>query len=535
VFDPHAAQRRLDRRRFLAVAGGGTLAAALSIAGSSSATRAWAAPRFPEHPFGLGVASGDPLPDGVVLWTRLAPDPLAPDGTGGMPDRAVPVLWQVAHDPDFRRVVRAGEEMAVPELGHSVHADVSGLQPGREYWYRFRVGNEISEVGRTKTAPAAGAAVSSMSFAFASCQNAPDGYFTAYRHLLDEDLDLVVHLGDYIYEGDAQGEIGRGHLPAAEVFSLADYRVRFGQYKSDPDLQAAHAAFPWAVTLDDHDVENNWAGAISQRDDEPDQDPAVFLQRRAAAFQAYYENQPLRRTSRPSGPDMRLYRRLSYGNLVQLSLVDTRQYRDDQACGGGREFDCVERLDPERTMLGAAQEQWVLDGFATGGATWNVLANQVFAMQADSADGPETAFGMDTWDGYAAARRRLFAGVRDRGVDNFVIVTGDAHRSAAADLKIDFDDAASPTIGTEFLGTSVSSGRDGRDLDDLCRTWLAENPHIKFCNAQRGYVRCDIAPGELRTHYRTVPFVSRPGAPITTRATISVEAGRPGIGQVEAS
>jgi alkaline phosphatase D len=523
---------RLDRRRFLALAGGGTLASALALGGASSG-QAWAAPRFPDHPFGLGIASGDPLPDGVVLWTRLAPTPLAPDGSGGMPDRPVPVAWQVADDPAFRRVVRAGEETAVAELGHSVHAEVSGLQPGREYWYRFRVGNDISEVGRTKTAPAVGTALSSMSFAFASCQNVPDGYFTAYRHMLDEDLDLVIHLGDYIYEGDAQGEIGRGHLPAAEVFSLADYRVRFGQYKSDPDLQAVHAAFPWAVTLDDHDVENNWAGSISQEDHEPDQDPAVFLQRRAAAFQAFYENQPLRRASRPSGPDMQLYRRLSYGNLAQINLVDTRQYRDDQACGDGRQFDCAERLDPSRTMLGAAQEEWLLDGFTNTDTTWNVLANQVFAMQADSAAGPERAFGMDTWDGYAAARQRLFSGVHDRGVDNFVILTGDAHRSAAADLKLNFDDPASPTVGAEFLGTSISTGKDGRDLDALCQTWLAENPHIKFCNAQRGYVRCQLTPTQMRTDYRVVSYVSRPGAPIGTRASIHLEAGRPGIQHID--
>jgi alkaline phosphatase D len=518
----------LDRRRFLTLAGGGTLAVASVLAGASNSP-AQASPRFPADPFSLGIASGDPSPDGFVLWTRLAPDPLAPDGRGGMPDRVVPVQWQVADDPRFRRVVRAGAERATPELGHSVHAEVSGLQPGRDYWYRFRVGPELSAVGRTRTAPAAGATLPALSFAFASCQNYPDGYFTAFRHLAEEDLDLVLHLGDYIYEGSAQGDIGRAHLPAAECFSLADYRVRYGQYKGDPDLQACHAALPWIVVPDDHEVDNNWADDL----DGHDVGGAEFLARRAAAFQAYYENVPLRRSSLPSGPDMQLYRRFSFGDLAQFDVVDTRQYRDNQACGDGRQFDCAERLDPDRTMLGAAQEAWLLDGLAASGATWNVMANQVFVMQGDSAYGPEQAFGMDTWDGYAAARARLFAGIQERAVDNFVVVTGDAHRSVAADLEVNFDDPESPIVGTEFLGTSISSGGDGQDMDDWGRRWLAENPHMKFHNVQRGYARCELTREQWRTDYRVVPFVTEPGAPIRTRASVYVEAGRPGVREVD--
>lgn len=520
-----------DRRRFLALAGGGTLALALAGASTSAV---WATPRFREDPFSLGVASGEPDPHGVVLWTRLAPDPVAADGAGGMPGKAVSVAWQVAEDPRFRHVVRAGAEQATPELGHSVHVEVGGLRPDREYWYRFRVGSELSPVGRTRTAPRQDARLTSLSLAAVSCQNYPDGHFTAYQHLAQEDLDVVLHLGDYIYEGAAQGRLGRGHLPAAETFSLADYRVRYGQYKSDPHLRAAHAAAPWLVVLDDHEVENNWANEISQADSEPDQDPAVFLQRRAAAFQAYYENMPLRLTSRPHGPDMRLYRHVPFGGLAQISMVDTRQYRDDQACGDGRRIDCVERLEPERTMLGQEQEQWLLRGMQRSAATWQIMGNQVFMMQADHEAGPVQAFGMDTWDGYYAARRRLLSGVRDRGVENFVVLTGDAHRSVAADLKVDFDDTTSPAVGTEFLGTSVSSGADGRDMDDLGRTWLAENPHMRFHNAQRGYMRITATPRELRTDYRVVPYVTTPGAPVHTRASVFVEAGRPGIAHVTA-
>ncbi|WP_129666573.1 alkaline phosphatase D family protein [Phytoactinopolyspora endophytica] len=523
----HRPSSSLDRRRFLSLAGGGTLAVASAIAGFSSAS-AWGSPRFGDNPFSLGVASGDPMPDSVVLWTRLAPDPLAADGRGGMPDRTVPVQWQIAEDPDFRNVVRGGVERATPELGHSVHAEVSGLRADREYWYRFRAGREYSDVGRTRTAPAAAAALSSLTFAFASCQNYPDGHFTALRHLAEEDLDLVVHLGDYIYEGDAQGSIGRGHLPEAKCFSLEDYRIRYGQYKSDPDLQACHAAFPWVVVLDDHEVDNNWASDLDGSDNSDG-----FLDRRAAAFQAYYENTPLRRSSMPDGPDMRLYRRLTYGDLAQFNVVDTRQYRADQACGDGRQIDCDDRLDPSRTMLGDQQESWLLDGLAGSGATWNVMANQIFMMQADHEAGPVQAFGMDTWDGYAGARSRLLSEVHERGVENFVVVTGDAHRSVASDLKTDFDNVDSATVGTEFLGTSISSGGNGRDMDDLGRTWLDENPHMKFHNVQRGYARCELTPDEWRTDYRVVEHVTEPGSGISTRASIYVAAGKPGIQQVE--
>jgi alkaline phosphatase D len=313
------------------------------------------------------------------------------------------------------------------------------------------------------------------------------------------------------------------------VFSLADYRVRYGQYKSDPDLKAAHAAAPWVVAPDDHDVENNWAGDISQIDTEPDQDPAVFRQRRAAAYRAYYENLPLRRTSMPRGPEMQVYRRLTFGNLLQLNVLDTRRFRTDQLeCVRG----CDDRFDPARTMLGAQQEKWLLDGLGRSQARWNVLGNQVFAFEADHDAGESERYGMDTWDGYAAARQRLFDGVAARRVDNFVMITGDAHRSVAADLKLDFADPSSRTVGTEFLGTSISSGGNGADMDDLGVTWLAENPHMRFHNSQRGYQRCVVTRDEWRTDYRVVPEVTVAGGPVITRAGVTVEAGRPGVADV---
>lgn len=538
-----------SRRRFLASAGGSAALSALPVAtGVPSAPavpaaapagaavpapwRAASGTRLPGEPFTLGVASGEPWPDGVVLWTRLAPEPLAPDGRGGMPPGDVPVTWQVAEDPAFRRVVRSGVALATAGWAHSVHVEVGGLRPDRRYWYRFRTGRYVSATGRTRTAPAMGARLGSMRLAFASCQSYTEGHFTPLQHLAEEDVDLVVHLGDYIYEDAVPSPLGpaRDHLPAAELFSLADYRVRYGQYKSDPALQAAHAAHPWIAGLDDHEVGDNWARDV----DGDEQSGPRFLARRAAAFRALYEHLPLRRTARPVGPDMRLYRRLTFGDLAQLNVVDTRQYRDNQPCGPGRKLDCAERWDPERTMLGAAQERWLLDGLAGSRSTWNIMANQVFVMEGDAVAGPGQGFGMDTWDGYAAARQRLLDGVRERGVRNFVVTSGDAHRSVASDLTERFDDPGSATVATEFLGTSVSSGGDGADTDDWGELWLAENPHMRFHNVQRGYARCELTQGVWRTDYRVVPYVSRPGAGITTRASVYVAAGSPGIAHVDA-
>jgi alkaline phosphatase D len=508
---------RLHRRTFLGLTGAAGAGVAAAIAGFSAAP-VWADPRLSDNPFTLGVASGDPLPDGVVLWTRLAPDPLAFDGLGGMPPKAVPVNWQVCENERFHGVVAAGATHATPELGHSVHVEVTGLRPDREYYYRFKVGNHLSPIGRTRTAPAYGSDRRQLAFGFVSCQSMPVGHFTAYRHLADEDLDLVLHLGDYIYENATAGTIGRPHLPAAEIFSLADYRVRHAQYKTDADLQLAHARFPWAVTWDDHEVENNYAGDISE---DPKQSPESFRLRRAIAYQAYYEHMPLRRANIPQGSDMRLYRRLTNGNLAQFNILDGRQYRSDQVPTG--------MDNPSRTMLGSAQEQWLLDGLTSSKAVWNVLANQTVIAQADRDPGPGKTLPNDNWNGYAAARQRLFDGVAERDVRNMVVVTGDAHCSMVADLKQNFDDQSSRTVGVEFLGTSITSGGDGAEMDERGTEWLASNPHMKFYNTRRGYVRCQLDHKEWRTDYRIVPFVSQTDAPVSTRASFVVQNGQPGV------
>ncbi len=483
-------------------------------------------------PFTLGVASGDPAPDGVVLWTRLAPEPLMPDGTGGMPPRPVRVDYEVAADERFRRVVRRGRVVATPELGHSVHPEVAGLEPDRVYYYRFRVGGTLSPVGRTRTTPLASSSPRELTFAFASCQTWQDGYFTAYDHLAREDLDLVVHLGDYIYEHvpdrDRRGEVGESSLPS-EGFDLPGYRLQYALYKAEAPLRDAHARFPWIVTMDDHEVEDDWAGSHPGVTPVPNADPAAFRRRRAAAFQAMYENLPLRSAQLPAGPVIRLHRRLSYGRLVDLTMLDTRQYRDDQPCGDGRSATCIERFAAGRTILGARQRAWLLNGLATSPARWQVLGNQVPMGQGDLDPGPATKVSLDPWDGYVADRNRVLGAAQDLGVRNLVVITGDRHRNQVMDLRRDYADPESPTVGSEFVGTSVTTRGDGAEVDARGRLMLASNPDLKFYNARRGYVRVHVDRERWRTDFRVLPYVTRPGAPITTRATWVVEDRRPGV------
>jgi alkaline phosphatase D len=487
--------------------------------------------RLPRHPFALGVASGDPEPDGVVLWTRLAPEPLAPDGRGGMPGVDALVEWQVAEDERFRRIVRRGRTTAWARDAHSVHVEVHGLRPGREYWYRFRTGRHVSRTGVTRTAPAYGARVASLHAGVVSCAHLEHGWFTAYRRLAEDRPDLVVHLGDYLYEyrpgfeTSPDGNV-REHR-GQETVDLAGYRVRHAQYKSDTDLQELHATAPWAVVFDDHEVADNWAGDVPREAD------AAFLRRRASAFRAYYEHMPLRRTSLPRGPGMQIYRRLAWGDLLTLHLLDTRQYRDDQACGDENQIDCGARLDPDRTILGADQERWLLDGLGSSTSTWDVLGQQVFFARKDNLAGAEERLTMDAWDGYDVARRRLAGGILDRQVRNPVVLTGDVHRHYASDLLTDLatdrPDPDSATFGVELTCTSVSSGGDGKDLPDSAAVELEENPQLRFAHGRRGYLATTFTREELRADFRVLPVVSRRGGEAETAASFVVEAGRPGL------
>jgi alkaline phosphatase D len=507
----------ISRRSFMI--GAGALSG-LAIAGQIPSYAQTGAPKFAADPFSLGVASGDPAPDGVVLWTRLAPDPL---NGGGMPPNSVTVKWEIAEDEQMKKIVKRGEAVAAPELGHSVHVEAQGLKPARWYWYRFMVGSAVSPVGRTRTAPALTERLSHLSFAFASCQHYEMGHFTAFKHMANEQLDLVVHLGDYIYEGAPISSRARRHN-SPEIISLDDYRNRYALYKSDPDLKLAHVAFPWIVTWDDHEVDNNYAADIP----EDKQTREAFLQRRASAYQAYYEHMPLRRSSLPRGADMRLYRRLRFGYLAEFSVLDTRQYRTDQPCGDGVKVVCPEALNPKATMLGAEQERWLFDNLDKSKTRWNVIAQQVMVARWASGKGEEMRMSMDKWAAYPAALDSFMKFLKERKPSNPVVLTGDIHTNWVADLKADYNEPDSATIGTEFVGTSITSGGDGVDMRPDVERQLSDNPHIRFFNAQRGYVRCDVTPQRWQTDFRIVAAVTRPDEPISTRATFVVEDGKPG-------
>ncbi|MFJ2745973.1 alkaline phosphatase D family protein [Streptomyces sp. NPDC087440] len=533
-----AAARQLvhGRRRFLTVAG-----AAATLAFATNLPQAHAAPagdldarRITEDPFTLGVASGDPAPGSVLLWTRLAPRPYESDS--GLPRQRVRVEWEVAGDERFRRVVRRGSVVAHPEFHHSVHAEVTGLGEGRVFYYRFRTGKWISPVGRTRTAPGRGARTAALRMGVVSCQAYHDGYFTAYRHLAGEDVDVVFHLGDYLYEYAVNAVGGERkytdrRLPAhfnRETVTLEDYRLRYALYKTDPDLRAAHAAHPFVVTWDDHETENNYAGDTPENDVPPEE----FLLRRAAAYRAYWENQPLRAPQQPTGPDMRLYRRLRFGRLAQFDILDTRQYRSDQAYGDGWQTPGPESEDPRRTMTGAAQERWLIDGWRNPGGprpVWNVVPQQVTFAERRNRSTPDFKLSMDSWDGYPASRERVLAGVESAGVENLLVLTGDVHVSYGLDIKKDFRDPASRTLGTEIVTTSIASGKDGADKPADWERLTGANPHMKHYNGRRGYALVSLTEKQARADFRTVAAVTTPGAPVTTVASLVTEAGNPGL------
>ncbi len=514
--------RRISRRTLLK--GGGTLAAGVALS-SALAPRALAAPPFEGDPFSLGIASGDPTPDGVVLWTRLAPDPLAPNG--GLKPEPYGLRYELARDEGFRDIIRRGAVEALPDEAHSGRVEIEGLQPQSEYFYRFKFGTAISPVGRTRTSPRHDADVERLRFAFASCQNFPAGYFNAYADIVAQDVDFVIHLGDYIYEGPA-AEL-RAHAPLKEIFTLDEYRTRHAQYKTDLDLQAAHAAAPWCITWDDHEVDNNYA----DEEADPDMPRDAFLQRRAAAYRAYWEHMPLRRFRKPVGPDLNLYRRFTWGTLATFNALDGRQYRSDQPRGctpGERDASgyCPGALDPTRTKLGTQQKAWLLEELATTSARWNVLAQQTAFAPYDTDPGPGRAFGAgDNWDGYVVERQEIIDWMAERATPNPVVLTGDSHRNWVRDVPSQAMDFTSAPAATEFMGTSITSGGDPASPS---ATYGGDpnNPHVKFINNNRGYVLCTVDRGSWTSDYRIVPTVRRRGVPASTLATFVVESGRAG-------
>ena len=506
-------------RRRIFILGGVTAVVAAGPAPAGARQRQVKASAAP-YPFPLGVASGEPDAGSVVLWTRLATDPLNADDHGGMPDADVPVDWQVATTEQFTRVVARGTVVARYADAHSVHVVAGGLSPDAEYFYRFRARGHISAVGRTRTAPEG---QGTLRMAFASCADFQSGYYTAYRRMAEDRPDLILHLGDYIYESGAIAGAVRRHAGANEIVSLADYRRRYAQYRSDPDLQAAHAVAPWLVVPDDHEVENNYAG-LARADGVPSLTAAQWAARRAAAYRAYYENMPLRPAQAPSGNSIRLYRRVRWGRLATFHMLDTRQFRDDQACGDGWK-NCGDA--PGRSLPGRAQEAWLLNGLGQNGRGWDVIGQQVFFAAQTDADG---AGNMDAWDGYRASRARIQQGWRDRNVRNPLVLTGDVHAAWACDLKADYREPRSATIGTELVCTSITSGGDGTASTAVPRADV--NPHLRFYSNRRGYTLTTIGPAQVRADFRAVASVTEQDAPATTLKSFVIQDARPGVREI---
>jgi alkaline phosphatase D len=519
-----------DRRKLLAVAGGMAL-----FGGLDRGSGAWAAPRLAGYPFALGVASGDPLPDGVVIWTRLAPKPL--EDHGGMPALSFPVRWEVSEDERFERIVRSGETIARPELAHSVHVEVEGLRSRRPHWYRFLLpGGDPSPVGMARTAPAPGDLAHRVRLGLAGCQAYPQGWYDAYRHLSREpDLDAIFHYGDYIYEHgrssyvirDAAGQVADRQHVGGELYSLDDYRRRYAQYKTDPDLQAAHAATAFIMSFDDHEVDNDWASAFDQ-DGTP---PEIFALRRYAAMQAWYEHMPVRRAQFPRPDGLIQYRRLDYGRLLRVHVLDTRSYRGDQLCAAPGQAHCRSADDPEATMLGEAQEAWLGEGLRND-ARWNLIAQQVRMMplKRRGSAGVEAPVSMDQWSGYPAARARLVGMIAERNLTNVIVASGDAHVHNVGVVPLRDDAPDGPAAATEFLGSSISSGGDGAAAPPGIQAYLSgDNPNLALANAQRGYQVFDIGPDEWRTDVKVMDQVQTPGGAISSLARFAVTPRRPGV------
>ena len=529
--NPSSATAPIGRRALLGAAALG--GAAVTLVDSRPAH----AVSVRSNPFALGVGSGDPLPHSVILWTRLVRD-------GGMPARDVEVEWEVSRDPLFRRRARRGETRARARLAHSVHVDVRGLAPATDYWYRFKVGGFVSAAGRTRTAPAAGASVGSLRLVVANCQDYQNGYWPAYSAMADEDLDVILHLGDYIYEYDPNSVFpDRLHstpqtLGNDQLSTLADYRGRHAQYRTDPALQAAHAAAPWIVSWDDHEVENNYANLVDEIDDVGGQLQTAeqLALQRAASYQAYYEHMPIRANLLPGSSDLRIFRRFDFGTLARFSVLDTRQYRTDQPGGFSQDFgpEAAGLANAAGTLTGEDQEAWLKDNLLTSSSTWNVIAQQVMMGRTRFPNPfPNVPLpfltNLDQWDGYAPQRKRLLQFLVDHAVTNPVVLAGDIHSTWVNDLPLDFDDPASPVVATEFVSTSISSDFPAALIPFVQQVNAALNPNTRyFQGAQRGYLRMEVTPTRWLTQERVVESIATPASPVRTSAAFVTESGSPG-------
>jgi alkaline phosphatase D len=496
-----------------------------AAAASTLALPAWVRQvQASEDRFALGVASGQPRPDSVVLWTRL----MGP----GLPER-VPVRWEIAADEAFTRIVARGSEEAVEPNVHSVHVEAAGLEPDRVYWYRFEALGQQSRIGRTRTAPAADAAPAKLDFVVASCQRWDAGHYAAWRHAAADAPDLVLFLGDYIYEYASRPDALRRHA-GGQVVTLADYRLRHAEHKGDPHLQAAHAAAPWLLVWDDHEVDNDYAGFTGQTLQ------ADFAAQRHAAYRAYWEHMPLPKAARPgSNGVMLMHGRLDWGRLARIHLLDNRQYRDLQSCprpgrAGSNTVplkDCAALSEPNRSLLGMAQERWLAEGWSLE-RPWNLLAQQTLLSrfswsEVDPAKPDSGTYWTDGWDGYPAARRRLLDGVARRNVPGLVVLGGDVHAHYVSPVLEDYERPRGRALGAEFAGTSISSNGLAQERIDAARAF---NPHVLHARSdQRGYLRFRMTRERLEADLQVIADVRDAASAASSQARFVVEAGKPGV------
>jgi alkaline phosphatase D len=498
-------------------------------------------------PFALGVASGAPQPSSVVLWTRLAV-PLK--SSVQIPNSPISVRWEISTDERFEKLAAFGVALALPELGHSLHIEPKNLAASRIYWYRFLVGDAVSAVGKTQTAPDSASSPSRLKVVLASCQNWEHGYFHAWQHAASDNPDVIVFTGDYIYEYGPTNDPNRPrrHM-GPEIKDLAAYRDRYALYKSDPHLQIAHQAAPWIVTWDDHEVVNDYA---SDRDE---QMSAGFMARRDAAYQAYWENLPLPMSvfeNRSSGnqpkSEMRIYGRYQWGQLAQFHVLDDRQYRDYQACarpgrGGSATVwrdQCPELDLPNRSMLGATQDEWLRQGLSGDDSAWTIVAQQTLMAHTNQAMGVEyekgrERFWTDGWNGYQPARERLLqtmANAQRRGRSrNPIVLGGDVHAWYLADLQMQADVQSkaekAPVIATEICGSSISSPSWPQSITEQIKK---NQPHMRYARSdRRGYTLVDFSKKRAEVHLRAVVDAKVPMSPVQTLETLWVENGHPGL------
>ncbi len=535
--------RRISRREF------NRLAAAIGALALSPFGNAASQVRFASPPFQLGVASGDPSSDGFVIWTRLAPEPF---DTTYLGQTIFEVAWEVAEDPGFARIAREGVAWARPHLAHAVHVVVDGLRSGREYFYRFRIGRYESAAGRALTCPAPDVEPAALRFAFASCAHYEQGFFSAYRYMAEDRPDLILMLGDYIYE-DAWGDRRVRLFDPLEAVTLADYRRRYSQYRTDPDLQAAHAACPWLVTWDDHEVDNDYVGLTSEH--ELCGGAAVrdaFPARRAAAYQAWFEHMPVRPSRLSPEMAVRIYGTVAWGRLARFYVLDTRQYRSVQVCpnlptvqrfyfergrkilfggaGGANLVDpqepgCKAALaDPARTVLGDEQERWLDGALGESAAAWNLLAQNVMLMTIAEGTADSPRHYTDAWAGYPPARERLFASLAKHRTTNPVVLTGDIHSFWVNEVA----NAAGRPVAVELVASSIATNTYDKSAT------LSLNPGAKFHDGlHNGYVRCELGRERLQADIVTIDERADPRSGRQVAASFEIRAGDPHVHRID--